>query len=88
MSNSETVTIQLPTEIKQKLDALANRTNRSQSWLVTQAIAAYLEEQTMQIQQIEAAIELADSDRAVWVEGETVETWLNAWRTEKPSPCV
>lgn len=89
MSQSETVTVELPIKIKQKLEALARSTNRSQSWLITQAIAAYVTEQSEQIQQIEAAIQLADSDRATWVESETVEAWLNSWGTdtEKPTPC-
>ncbi|BAS58188.1 MULTISPECIES: CopG family ribbon-helix-helix protein [Leptolyngbya] len=90
MSQSETVTVQLPIEIKQKLEALATSTNRSQSWLVTQAITTYVETQSQQIQQIEAAVDLAESDRAVWVEGEAVEAWLNSWGTdnEKPTPCA
>lgn len=90
MSQSETVTVQLPIEIKQKLEALATSTNRSQSWLVTQAITTYVETQSQQIQQIEAAVDLAESDRAVWVEGEAVEAWLNSWETdnEKPTPCA
>lgn len=90
MSQSETITIQLPIEIKQKLDALAESTNRSQTWLIAQAIATYVEEQTQQIQQIETAVELAKSDRAVWVESEAVEAWLNSWgtETEKPTPCA
>ena len=90
MSQSETVTIRLPAEVKQKLEALAVSMNRSKSWLAAQAIAAYVEEQSWQIQQIEAAIAIADGEEAVWVEGEAVEAWLNSWgtETENPIPCV
>ncbi|MBW4517929.1 MAG: ribbon-helix-helix domain-containing protein [Timaviella obliquedivisa GSE-PSE-MK23-08B] len=42
MSESETVTIRLFTEIKGKLEALAASTNRSKSWLAAQAIASYV----------------------------------------------
>lgn len=89
MSHSETVTIRLPAEVKGKLEALAASTNRSKSWLAAQAIAAYVEEQSWQIQQIEEAVALADSDQAVWVEGVEVDAWLASWgkANEKPMPC-
>lgn len=89
MSHSETVTIRLPAEVKGKLEALAASTNRSKSWLAAQAIAAYVEEQSWQIQQIEEAVALADSDQAVWIEGADVDAWLNSWGTkhETPMPC-
>jgi RHH-type transcriptional regulator, rel operon repressor / antitoxin RelB len=72
-----------------KLEALAASTNRSKSWLAAQAIAAYVEEQSWQIQQIEDAVTLADSERAVWVKGAAVDAWLASWGTvnEKPLPC-
>ncbi len=90
MSQSETVTVRLSTEVKQKLVALAKSTNRSKSWLAAQAISAYVEEQSWQIQQIEEAIKLADSKVSVWVEGEAVNAWLNSWGTETENsvPCV
>lgn len=89
MSQSETVTIRLPVEVKGKLEALAASTNRSRSWLAAQAITAYVEEQSWQIQQIEEAVALAESEEAVWVEGAQVDAWLTSWGTEneKPTPC-
>jgi RHH-type transcriptional regulator, rel operon repressor / antitoxin RelB len=89
MSQSEVMTIRLPVEIKGKLEALAVSTNRSKSWLAAQAIAAYVEEQSWQIKQIEEAVAIADSDSAVWVEGAEVDAWLGSWGTsdEQPIPC-
>jgi RHH-type rel operon transcriptional repressor/antitoxin RelB len=89
MSQSETVTVRLPAEVKQKLEALAASTNRSKSWLAAQAIAAYVGEQSWQIQQIEEAVALADSEQAVWVEGADVDSWLASWGTENETsvPC-
>ncbi|WP_081980900.1 CopG family ribbon-helix-helix protein [Neosynechococcus sphagnicola] len=43
MSTSETVTVRLSPEIKSKLEALAQSTRRSKSWLAAEAIALYVE---------------------------------------------
>jgi predicted transcriptional regulator len=90
MSQSETITVRLPIAVKQKLEALALSTRRSKSWLAAEAIAAYVEEQSWQIQQIEEAVAIADSEQAVWVDAEVVGAWLESWGTdtEKPNPCA
>jgi RHH-type transcriptional regulator, rel operon repressor / antitoxin RelB len=89
MSQTETVTIRLPAEIKTKLAALATSTNRSKSWLAAQAIATYVEDQSWQIQQIEAAVTLADSDQATWIPATEVDEWLTSWGSdqERSAPC-
>jgi RHH-type transcriptional regulator, rel operon repressor / antitoxin RelB len=83
MSPTETVTIRLPAEVKDKLAALAISTNRSKSWLAAQAIAAYVKDQSWQIQQIEAAVALANSDQASWVPATEVNEWFTSWGTDK-----
>ncbi|HEY9643369.1 MAG TPA: ribbon-helix-helix protein, CopG family [Coleofasciculaceae cyanobacterium] len=89
MPQSETVTIRLSAAVKGKLEALAISTNRSKSWLAAQAIAAYVEEQSWQIQQIGEAVTLADSEQAVWIDGAKVDSWLDSWGTadEQSMPC-
>ena len=90
MPASETVTIRLPAAIKGKLEALATSTNRSKSWLAAQAIATYVDEQSWQIEQIEAAVTEADNEQAIWVEAAEVDAWLTSWGTpdEQPKPCA
>lgn len=83
MSPTETITIRLPTEVKDKLTALAISTNRSKSWLAAQAITAYVEDQSWQIQQIEAAVALADSNQAEWIPATEVNEWFTSWGTDK-----
>ncbi|MES1026629.1 CopG family ribbon-helix-helix protein [Gloeocapsa sp. BRSZ] len=88
MSTSETVTVRLSPEIKSKLEALAQSTRRSKSWLAAEAIALYVEQQVWQIAMIEQAVTLADSANAEWIDGDKVEAWLDSWGTghEKPAP--
>jgi RHH-type transcriptional regulator, rel operon repressor / antitoxin RelB len=81
MSQAETITIRFPAELKTKLAALATITNRSKSWLAAQAIATYVDEQSWQVQQIEEAVALADSDKAIWVPASKVNEWLASWGT-------
>jgi RHH-type transcriptional regulator, rel operon repressor / antitoxin RelB len=89
MSPSETITIRLSADLKGKLESLATSTHRSKSWLAAQAIATYVEAQAWQVEQIEAAVALADSDQAVWVEAAEVDVWLSTWGTDRetPTPC-
>ncbi|MBW4633386.1 MAG: ribbon-helix-helix protein, CopG family [Iphinoe sp. HA4291-MV1] len=90
MSQSEVVTIRLTAEIKAKLDALAQSTRRSKSWLAAEAIALYVEQESWQIQMIEEAVALADNPQAQWIDSEDVEAWLDSWgmEDEKHAPCV
>lgn len=67
---STTMTIRLEPELKQRLDQLAEATQRSKSFLATQALRDYVELNEWQIQEIKEAIKEADdgdfaSDQAV-----------------------
>jgi RHH-type transcriptional regulator, rel operon repressor / antitoxin RelB len=89
MLDTTTITVRLDTALKQRLEDLATSTQRSKSWLAAEAIAAYVEQESWQIQQIEAAVQQADSSDAEWVAHEAVSDWLNTWGTkdEKTTPC-
>lgn len=90
MSQSEVLTVRLTPEVKAKLDALAQSTKRSKSWLAAEAISLYVEQESWQIQKIEEAVAVADSSQAEWVKAENVDAWLESWGTEneKPAPCA
>jgi RHH-type transcriptional regulator, rel operon repressor / antitoxin RelB len=86
---SDTITIRLDTALKLKLEALAQSTQRSKSWLAAEAIAAYVDRESWQIQQIEAAVQQADTPEAEWISHEAVSGLLNTWGTEDETiaPC-
>ncbi len=74
---STTMTIRLEPELKERLDQLAEATNRSKSFLAAEALRDYVEINEWQIHEIREAIKEADdgdfaSDQAV---NETLGKW-------------
>jgi len=65
------VTARIDAALKAKLEALARSTKRSKSYLATQAIAAYVEQNEWQIAEIEAGI--AELDAGEVISGEAAE---------------
>jgi RHH-type transcriptional regulator, rel operon repressor / antitoxin RelB len=62
------VTARIDSALKAKLDALARSTKRSKSYLATQAIAAYVEQNEWQIAEIHAGIAELDAGDTVSAE--------------------
>ena len=58
---STTLTVRVSDEVKCQLDALAQSTGRSRSWLVFEAVKKYVELENWQISEIQAAVVEADS---------------------------
>jgi RHH-type transcriptional regulator, rel operon repressor / antitoxin RelB len=89
MAETNTITVRLDAALKTKLEALSQSTQRSKSWLAAEAIAAYVDREAWQIQQIEEAVREADSQDAEWVSHEKVSEWLNTWGDEDEiaAPC-
>jgi RHH-type transcriptional regulator, rel operon repressor / antitoxin RelB len=58
---STTMTIRLEPELKQRLDQLAQATQRSKSYLAAEALRDFIEINEWQIQEIKDAIKEADS---------------------------
>jgi predicted transcriptional regulator len=83
---TETLSIRLDAETKQRLDALARRSKRSKSFLAAEAIAAYVEQEEWRLGEIHAAIGELDAGQAV--SHENVASWLKSWGKtgEKKAP--
>jgi RHH-type transcriptional regulator, rel operon repressor / antitoxin RelB len=58
---SSTMTIRIDDEVKDRLDRLAESTQRSKSFLAAQAIAQFVEINEWQVAEIEAALGEADA---------------------------
>lgn len=72
-----TVSIRLDTGVKKRLDALAERSKRSRSFLAAEAIARYVDTEEWQAGEIEAG--LADLDAGRAVSHARVSAWLGLW---------
>jgi len=58
---STTMTVRLQKEVKQRLDDLADVTQRSKSFLAAEAIREYVENNEWQIREIKQALQEADA---------------------------
>lgn len=58
---STTMTLRLEDDVKNRLDTLAEATQRSKSYLAAEAIRVYLESNEWQIQEIQSALTEADA---------------------------
>jgi len=72
MEQTSTMTIRLPETIKNKLEDLAQATDRSKAYLAAKAIEEFVAAQEWQIQAIQAAVKEADSPQAKFIEHEVV----------------
>jgi RHH-type transcriptional regulator, rel operon repressor / antitoxin RelB len=79
--STETLSIRIDSAMKEKLEALAEQTQRSKSFLAAEAIAAYVELESWQIGEIEAGI--ADDETGRVVNHEEVKKWLSGWGTKE-----
>jgi predicted transcriptional regulator len=77
---SATFTVRVDERDKARLEALAQSTGRSRSFLAAEAIAEYLAVNEWQIAGIEAAIE--DLEGGERIEHEAVRKWVESWGSE------
>jgi predicted transcriptional regulator len=57
-----TLTLRVPSEMKEQLDKLADATHRSKSYLAGEAIRRYLDLESWQIGEIQQALQEADAN--------------------------
>jgi RHH-type rel operon transcriptional repressor/antitoxin RelB len=81
-----TISVRIDSDTKDQLEALAKRARRSKSFLAAEAIAAYVETETWQLDEIQAGLEELAQGRAV-AHGE-VSKWLQSWgkKRERKAP--
>ena len=83
---STTLSIRIDAETKKRLQALARRARRSTSFLAADAVTAYVDAESWQLDEIEAGLE--DLDRGRAVSHDAVKRWMRTWggRRERKPP--
>ena len=81
-----TLSVRLNTDTKKQLEALARRTRRSKSFLAAEAIAAFVEAESWQLDEIQAGLKELDEGRGV--PHKDVSAWLRSWgrKRERKAP--
>ena len=74
---STTLSIRLDEDLRGRLEKLAQRTKRSKSFLAAEAIAAYVEAEDWQLEEVATGLRELDAGRMV--EHERVSRWLRSW---------
>jgi predicted transcriptional regulator len=85
-STAETFSVRLPDELRSEVDSLAVLTKRSRSFIVKEAVAAYVEDRRDYLKAIDEAVQ--EADKGIFVSGEAAFKWLDSIGTadEKPVP--
>ena len=81
-----TLSVRIDSETKNQLEALAKRARRSKSFLAAEAIAAYVEAERWQLDEIQGGLQELDKGRAV--AHKDVSKWLRSWgkKRERKAP--
>ena len=74
---STTLSLRVDEETRERLEVLAKRGRRSKSFLAAEAIAAYVEAESWQLDEI--AVGLDDLEQGRAVEHDVVAQWLRSW---------
>jgi RHH-type rel operon transcriptional repressor/antitoxin RelB len=74
---TETLSIRIDAQTKNRLAALSKRSKRSKSFLAAEAIAAYVESEEWQLGELQAGI--AELESGQEVSHDKVSNWLGSW---------
>jgi len=84
-------TVRLQPELEENLGAMAEKLNRSKSWLINQALREFFERQALEQNRWQETLQAMESvAQGKVVSGEAVNTWLQSWGSsnELPPPKV
>ena len=76
-----TLSVRIDTDTKKRLAALAKRLRRSKSFLAAEAIVAFVEAESWQLDEIETGIKDLDESRGV--PHQDVANWLRSWGRQR-----
>ena len=71
------ITARIDEDTQQKLDQLAEATQRSRSWLIAEAVKKYVDDESWQIAAIEEGVRQADEGK--FASDEKVKAFFSKW---------
>ncbi len=81
-SNIRTLTAHVPQDLAEKVDQLATRLDRSQDWIMKQALSAWIQQEE---QRFKLTLEaLADVDANDVIDHQSVQAWADSLDTANP----
>ena len=83
--DSTVLSVRLEARLRQRLGRLAKASDRTSSWLVQDAIAAYLDAQEWQVAAIGEAVRQADEHPGRGVSNARVRAWVESWGSKSES---
>ena len=85
---STTLSVRIDVDTKKRLEALAKRARRSKSFLAAEAIAAFVEAESWQLDEIQTGLQQLDDGRKI--PHQDVAKWLRSWgrKRERKAPRV
>jgi predicted transcriptional regulator len=88
MTDTTTLTIRVDQSVKDRLEAVAQRLNRSKSFVAGEAIEGYLAVQEWQVEGINKALQSMDANMGM--PHADVAEWVDSWgsETERPKPKI
>jgi predicted transcriptional regulator len=84
--SAETFSVRLPEETRRNVDKLATLTKRSRSFIINEAVEAYVNDRMAYLADLETAVQTAESGPGH--SGEQIFKWMRSWgqADELPSP--
>lgn len=79
-----TVTAHVPVDLAERVDAIAERLERSKNWIVRQALSAWIDQEDERSRLTREALDDVDAGRVV--DHQAVQAWAESLGTDSPLP--
>jgi len=80
---SATITVRIDPKTKERLEKIAQATDRSMSYFVGHALEQVIEQEEWQIGEIKRRVEIANRPETKFIPHEDIEVWLKSWGSKK-----
>ncbi len=77
-------TIRLNEQNRENIDRFSKLTNRSRSYIINEAVEAYIQDRIHYVEKLDKAVASIDSQPTY--AGEDVFSWMKTWGTEEEKP--